>query len=192
MAESQINGDHPGRPIKGDSMKMTHRNGRLAAIGLATAGVVAGGVLAVSGMASAATNTTTSTGSATTTTSVTAQAQPGPGGATPVRSDEKAVDASQAATLKAAAEKAVPGATVVRAETDAGDATYEVHMQKADGSMVTVKFDANVTKVESGMGQGDPMSGGPNGAPKGAPSGAPSGPPSGAPSGAPTAGGASG
>jgi hypothetical protein len=47
---------------------------------------------------------------------------------------------------------------VYRVETDAGDAAYEAHMTKADGSLVTVKFDKNlkVIKVETGMGQGDP------------------------------------
>jgi hypothetical protein len=54
--------------------------------------------------------------------------------------------------------KAVPGGTVYRIETDAGDGVYEAHMTKADGSLVTVKFAKNlkVTKVESGMGAGDP------------------------------------
>jgi hypothetical protein len=54
---------------------------------------------------------------------------------------------------------------VYRIETDAGDATYEAHMTKADGTLVTVKFDTNlnVTGVESGMGQGDPAGGGPAG-----------------------------
>jgi len=81
-----------------------------------------------------------------------------PGGAQPVRSDEKAVTGAQEATLKAAALKAVPGATVIRIETDAGDGVYEAHLKKADGTIVTVKFDKNlkVTKVESGMGTGDP------------------------------------
>jgi hypothetical protein len=75
-----------------------------------------------------------------------------------VRSDEKAVSSEIAAKLKAAAAKAVPGSTVIRVETDAGDAAYEAHLRKADGSLVTVKFDKNlaVVKVESGMGQGDP------------------------------------
>jgi hypothetical protein len=75
-----------------------------------------------------------------------------------VRSDEKAVSASTTATLKAAALKAVPGGTVYRVETDAGDGTYEAHVTKADGSLVTVKFakDLTVTKVEAGMGAGDP------------------------------------
>ena len=83
---------------------------------------------------------------------------PGPGGAQPVRPDEKSVSSATAATLRAAALKAVPGGTVYRIETDAGDGVYEAHMKKADGSLVTVKFDKNlkVTKVESGMGAGDP------------------------------------
>jgi hypothetical protein len=80
------------------------------------------------------------------------------GGSTPVRSDEKSLTASLTAKLKAAALKAVSGGTVYRIESDAGDGTYEAHMTKADGSLVTVKFDknGNVTKVESGMGTGDP------------------------------------
>jgi hypothetical protein len=76
------------------------------------------------------------------------------------------VSSATAATLRAAALKAVPGGTVYRIETDAGDGAYEVHMKKADGSLVTVKFDKNlkVTKVESGMGKGDPAPAG-HGAP---------------------------
>jgi hypothetical protein len=90
-----------------------------------------------------------------------------------VRPDEKTVSAAIAAKLKAAALKAVPGGTVYRVETDAGDAAYEAHMTKADGTLVTVKFDQNlkVTKVETGMGQGDPA---PSGHP--APPGHPGGP----------------
>jgi hypothetical protein len=58
------------------------------------------------------------------------------------------------AKADAAAEAAVPGATAQRAETDAEGATYEVHMTKADGSIVTVKLDANfnVTGTVNGMG----------------------------------------
>jgi uncharacterized membrane protein YkoI len=80
------------------------------------------------------------------------------GGSAPVRGDEKAVTTAQAATLKAAALKAVPGGTVYRIETDAGNGVYEAHMTKADGTEVTVKFDKNlaVSKVETGMGTGDP------------------------------------
>ena len=55
---------------------------------------------------------------------------------------------------QAAAEAAVPGATAERAETDAEGAAYEVHMTKADGSVVTVKLDSNfnVTETIDGMG----------------------------------------
>jgi hypothetical protein len=70
----------------------------------------------------------------------------------------RSVSSATAAALRAAALKAVAGGTVYRIETDAGDGVYEVHMTKAGGSLVTVKFDKNlkVTKVESGMGAGDP------------------------------------
>jgi hypothetical protein len=142
------------------------RRRKVAGAGLVAAGLVAGGVLA-STLGASADTTSPTTGS-----SASSSANPGPGGAAPVRSDEKAVSSAQAATLKAAALKAVPGGTVIRIETDAGDGVYEAHMKKADGTLVTVKFDKNlaVTKVEAGMGQGDP-------APAGRPAGgaAPSG-----------------
>lgn len=58
------------------------------------------------------------------------------------------------AKANAAAKAAVPGATPQRAETDAEGAAFEVHMTKADGSVVTVKLDANfnVTQTIDGMG----------------------------------------
>lgn len=140
--------------------RQKHR--RIKGAGLIVAGVVAGGVLAGTLGAAA------STASSSTSSSTSSSAYPGPGGqnsSAPVRGDEKAVSASQAATLKAAALKAVPGGTVYRIETDAGDGAYEAHMTKADGTRVTVKFDSNlkVIGVEDGMGNGDP-------APKNAPS----------------------
>lgn len=63
-----------------------------------------------------------------------------------------------AAKARAAALAAVPGATVIRVETDSGDAAYEAHMQKADGSYVTVEMDSSfhVTGRESGFGGGPP------------------------------------
>jgi len=77
------------------------------------------------------------------------------GGSAPVRSDEKSLGSALTAKLKAAALKAVPGGTVYRLESDSGDGTYEAHMTKANGSLVTVKFDkdGNVTSVEQGMGK---------------------------------------
>jgi hypothetical protein len=133
-------------------------------IGLVAAGAIAGGVLASSLSASAAT-TTAATDTTTPSTSSTATAPAPPAnqfGSAPVRSDEKAVSDSVAAKLKAAALKAVPGGTVYRVETDGDGDAYEAHMKKADGTLVTVKFDAsfNVTGTEDGMGAG-----GPHGAP---------------------------
>jgi hypothetical protein len=135
-----------------------------AAVGLLAAGAIGGGVLASALTASASSDT--STASAGTVSSPSGNARtPGPGGAQPVRPDEKGVSSAAAATLRAAALEAVPGGTVYRIETDAGDGVYEVHMKKADGSLVTVKFGKNltVTKVESGMGAGDPAPAGQGG-----------------------------
>jgi len=148
------------------SMRSGRRGRRWAgAAGLLAAGAICGGILATALSASA--SGSASAASAGTVSSPAGKAgAPGPGGAQPVRSDEKSVPGATAATLRAAALKAVPGATVYRIETDAGDGVYEVHMKKADGSLVTVKFDKNlkVTKVESGMGAGDPAPAG-HGAP---------------------------
>ena len=140
-------------------------------VALIGAGVIAGAIGATAfGASAVTTGSSSSSGSSSSTSapnSTSTQAppmgnhpggRPGPGGANPVRSDEKSVTSAQEATLKAAALKAVPGGTVIRIETDAGDGVYEAHMKKADGTLVTVKFDKNlaVTGVESGMGKGDP------------------------------------
>jgi hypothetical protein len=143
-----------------DSTKTGGRKKRWAgAVGLLAAGAISGGVLASTLGASAATSTPAATASTASSSSSNDAGHPGPGGAQPVRPDEKSVSSATAATLRAAALKAVPGATVYRIEADAGDGVYEAHMKKADGSLVTVKFDKNlkVTKVESGMGAGDPV-----------------------------------
>ena len=67
---------------------------------------------------------------------------------------ETLLTGTDAAKAKAAAESAVPGATAQRTETDADGDTYEVHMTKSDGSIVTVKLDTNftVTRIVNGMG----------------------------------------
>jgi len=142
-----------------DSANTGGRKKRWAgAVGLLAAGAIGGGVLASTLSASANSNSAASTTTTSYSSSSADRRTPGPGGAHPVRSDEKSVSSATAATLRAAALKAVPGGTIYRIETDAGDGVYEVHMTKADGSLVTVKFDKNlkVTKVESGMGAGDP------------------------------------
>jgi len=145
---------------------MRSHQGRMTPVrsaGLVAAGLVAGGILAATIGANAAGNG--STGSATTPSTYAAgvpgyahSGPPGGFGAGHGRSDETVVTGSNAATLTSKATSKVPGATVLRVETDAGDGAYEVHMQKSDGSLVTVKFDKNldVTAVEDGMGKGDP------------------------------------
>jgi hypothetical protein len=129
------------------------RTAGIIAVGLLAGGVAAGaiGVVAASASPTASPTASASEGAS-------SRAPDGSRQSTPVRDDEKSVTATQAATLKAAALKAVPGGTVYRIEADAGDGTYEAHMTKADGSRVTVKFDAKlaVTEVEDGMGSGDP------------------------------------
>jgi len=116
------------------------------------------------GTAGAATNTTNATtaSSSSSSSSVNPPAQ-GPGRPAPdwSRAGHQANGKTEAlltGTAKskaiAAAEAAVPGATARRAESDAEGATYEVHMTKSDGSVVTVKLDASfqVTKTITGMG----------------------------------------
>lgn len=141
---------------------------RIKTIGLVAAGVVAGGVLAGTIGASAATSSSTS-GTPSTASGTTAKLPANAHGSAPVRSDEKAVSATITAELTQKALAKVPGGTVYRVETDAGDAAYEAHMAKADGTEATVKFDKNlnVTTVETGMGKGDPTTGGPHGGPGG-------------------------
>ena len=142
-----------------DSTKTSGRKKRWAgAVGLLAAGAISGGALASTLSASAAASTPAASASTASSPGSNEARHPGPGGAQPVRPDEKSVASATAATLRAVALNAVPGGTVYRIETDAGDAAYEAHMTKADGSLVTVKFDKNlkVTKVESGMGAGDP------------------------------------
>ena len=150
------------------------------AAGLLAAGAVAGGVLAGTLSASAA-NGTTPSASGQYGYSTPQQGGDASGGrfggdahgSAPVRGDERALSAADAAKVKAAALKAVPGGTVYRVETDAGDGAYEAHMTKADGTEVTVKLneDFAVTAVEDGMGQGDPAPSGEPDQPSGQPGG---------------------
>lgn len=155
-------------------MKM--KNKYLGSVALISSGLVAGVVLAGTG-ANAETTTTTTLPSPTISSPATGTTPDGnehfgrhggrghgPHGAmndrsaTPIRDDEKELSATDAAKVKAAAETAVAGGTVFRVESDAGDGKYEAHVAKADGTHVTVKFDANfkVIAVQDGMGLGDP------------------------------------
>jgi hypothetical protein len=65
--------------------------------------------------------------------------------------------------VKAAAEAAVPGGTVLRVESDADGSSYEAHVRKADGTLVTVKIDSSfkVTDTVTGGGGHNCPRGGP-------------------------------
>jgi anti-sigma factor RsiW len=149
------------------------------AIGLLATGALAGGIAMATLPASAADSGSTTTTPSTTTTSTSAStaAQAAPRAnaksSTPVRSDEKSVATDLNARLKAAALKAVPGGTVYRIETDGDGSAYEAHMTKADGSLVTVKFNSSgtVTAVEAGMGKGGPAGAGAGTPPSGSTTG---------------------
>lgn len=140
----------------GTSQPPRGRRGLLLGGGLLATGVVAGAIIGGTVLSSAATTPAAPSASSSAPAAGTAHAPNKQ--STPVRNDEKAVTADQAAKLEAAALKAVPGGTVYRVETDGDGAAYEAHMTKADGSLVTVKFDKNlaVTGVEDGMGAGGP------------------------------------
>jgi len=138
--------------------KPPRRSRRLAATGLVVSGLLAGGILAGSQVANAA--STSPTSSAPTSPVSSAQSagvdpatmRHGPG--------ETLLTDGTASKVKAAALAAVPGGTVIRVETDSAGSPYEAHVQKSDGSIVTVKIDnsINVTSIESGFGAGGPMS----------------------------------
>ena len=148
----------------------------LGSVALISSGLVAGVVLAGTG-ANADTTTSTTLPSPTISNPATGTTPDGDGhfgrhggrghgphgamndrSAKPIRDDEKELSSTDAAKVKAAAEAAVAGGTVFRVESDAGDGKYEAHVAKADGTLVTVKFDANfkVIAVQDGMGLGDP------------------------------------
>jgi hypothetical protein len=123
-------------------------------VGLGVVAGVAGGsaLNAVSANAESATTSTSTTASGTSTsTTSTSSATKGPHAANGIT--ETALTGDSLSKATAAAKAAVSGGTVIRAETDADGAKYEVHMQKSDGTTVTVKLDANykVTSVEGGM-----------------------------------------
>lgn len=68
---------------------------------------------------------------------------------------EQLLTGDTAQKVRDAALKAVPGGTIQRVETEVdGNGVYEAHMTKADGSGVTVFFDANfnVTSQQEGRG----------------------------------------
>ena len=130
--------------------------------GLLGAGLLAGAILAGSQIAGAATSGTSgssTSGSAAVSSPAPAQGRSGApmNPATMTHGPgETLLTGTVAAKVTAAAKAAEPGATIIRVETDSGGAAYEAHMQKSDGSYVTVKFDKDfkVVATLSGFGGG--------------------------------------
>lgn len=123
----------------------------------ATVAVSAGVAVGAAGISSAATSPSSGSTTTATTAAVPAKAPSNVDPATLSHGPgETLVTGANLATLTKAALTAVPGSTVIRAETDSGGAAYEVHLTKADGSGVTVKFDSsfNVTATQDGFGSG--------------------------------------
>jgi hypothetical protein len=125
---------------------------RSGVIALAVLGAIAVGASAIAGAASNS-GTTGATGSQ------------GSGGGTAQRPDPATLSHGPGETLltdgtadkvKRAALDKVSGATVLRVETDSEGSPYEAHLQKSDGTEVTVKVNKQfeVTSVENGFGGG--------------------------------------
>jgi hypothetical protein len=165
------------------AMELSKRQ-RWLMTGAAALGIAVG----AAGIAGAATNGSSSTSDSTATTVPAASENSGTGsgsgngsGSMPdPRSvahgpNETVLTGDTADKVTAAANAAVPGATVLRVETDSEGSPYEAHMQKSDGSIVTVKIDSNfnVTETIDGFGAGPGGPGGP-GAPGGDQAQAPS------------------
>ncbi|HTN78334.1 MAG TPA: hypothetical protein VMK16_01575 [Acidimicrobiales bacterium] len=129
---------------------------RTMAFGAAVAGTaLIGGAVGASLIGTAGAQTTSSS-STTTPTTTDQRATPdwSKGGHQANGVTETLLTGDDLTKAEAAAEAAVPDATAQRAETDAEGAAFEVHMTKADGSIVTVKLDSsfNVTQTIDGMG----------------------------------------
>jgi hypothetical protein len=151
----------------------------LGAAGLIGAGLLAGGILAGSQIAGAATGSSSSgskTASSVASSSNSSSSSNANGGSPmdPAKMThgpgETLLTGTAAEKATAAAKAAVPGATIIRVETDSDGAAYEAHMQKADGTYVTVEMDSNfkVTKTVSGFGPGPRGSSGSQGSNGGA------------------------
>jgi hypothetical protein len=123
----------------------------IVSLALVASGVIGGGILAGTTIASAQNSTP-----ATTSTPAGAM-QPGTVSHGP---GETVLTGTAAAKVRAAALAAVPGGTIMRVETDSAGSPYEAHVKKSDGNVITVKVDdgSNVTTTESGFGAGAPAS----------------------------------
>ncbi len=130
---------------------------------LATGAVTLGLAVGAAGIAGAATSSSTPASNGSSSTQAPAAGQH----MDPARVDhgpgETLLTGTTAQKVTAAAEAAVPGAKIIRVETDSEGSPYEAHVQKSDGTYVTVKIDSSfkVTSTEDGFGRGPGGPGGP-------------------------------
>jgi hypothetical protein len=122
--------------------------------GAAAAGVLLG----AAGIAGAATTSDTTSSAAATATAPADGTRPDPATMTN-GPGETVLTGTEAEKVTAAALAEIPDGTIIRVETDSsGAGTYEAHVKKADGSTVTLLFDAdvNLTSTVDGFGGGGP------------------------------------
>jgi hypothetical protein len=126
----------------------------IASVALVASGVLAGGMLAGAQLAQAR-STDTQASSSTQAAADTRALAPAPADLAHGPS-ETLLEGSTASGVEAAALEAVPNGTIIRVETDNEGAAYEAHVQKADGSVVTVKLDEDLKVIETidGFGAG--------------------------------------
>jgi hypothetical protein len=134
---------------------------------LVTAAAAIGAAVGAAGIAAAATNPSSSS---TTSPSASASAPsnlPDPR-TLPNGPGETVLTGTTADKVKAAALAAVPNGTIIRVETDNEGSPYEAHVQKSDGTVVTVKVDSSfkVTDTITGFGAGGPGGPGHGGPPR--------------------------
>ena len=149
----------PPPPVAPPKRAVIRSRTAAAAVGF---GLLAGGIIGGYAIANAATSSSPSaTPSGPSSSGTNAGQPPARGNFDPSKGGhmangitEKLLTGATADKVTAAAKAAVPGATVQRVENDAEGSPYEAHMQKSDGSIVTVKVDSNfkVTSVINGLG----------------------------------------
>ena len=150
----------------------------LGTAGVLTAGLLIGSAFSITSAANAADETATSVATSTSTTDATTGTtaptftpgdsdRPDVFSSTSVKPGESLVTGDALTKLTDAALAKFPGATVIRVENDSDGDKYEVHLKKADGSVVTVTFDENFVVTGDHEGFGDPAKGGPAGGPRG-------------------------
>jgi hypothetical protein len=165
--------------LQDDSPTGSPRRPKRARTMLIVSAAAVGAAIGGAGIASAATSTSSTAASSTTAPAASASGSTAGQPADPATlkhgPGETLLTGTTAEKVKAAALAADPGATIIRVETDSAGSPYEAHIVKADGTTVTLKFDANfkLTATQSGFGAG-PAGQAPPGAGTGAGAGAPS------------------